>query len=150
MKTLWDSSKRVVYNSMKISGEKVHSSIPFNLDLPVDIRDCAVSFDASWHRRGHFSNQGFAAAIDSEFGKVLDYQLYAGSVTIAVNGQRRGRLIILMSLWSIGVSMNRTYGTYGSYVPPTFPDHHKQWRARQQWRFGNALSQITISYMAHI
>ena len=109
MKTLWDSSKRVVYNSMKISGEKVHSSIPFNLDLPVDIRDCAVSFDASWHRRGHFSNQGFAAAIDSEFGKVLDYQLYAGSVTIAVNGQRRGRLIILMSLWSIGVSMNRMY-----------------------------------------
>ena len=35
-----------------------------------------MSFDASWHRRGHFSNQGFAAAIDSEYGKVLDYQLY--------------------------------------------------------------------------
>ena len=76
MKTLWDCSKRVVFNSMKISGEKVHSSIPLNLDLPVEIRDCAVSFDASWHRRGHFFNQGFAAAIDSEFGKVLDYQLY--------------------------------------------------------------------------
>ena len=33
-------------------------------------------FQTSSHRRGHFSNQGFAAVIDSEFGKVLDYQLY--------------------------------------------------------------------------
>ena len=40
------------------------------------LRNCTVSFDASWHRRGHFSNQGVAAAIDSELGKVLDYQLY--------------------------------------------------------------------------
>ena len=32
-----------------------------------------MSFDASWHRRGHYSNQGFGAAIDSVSGKVLDY-----------------------------------------------------------------------------
>ena len=40
------------------------------------IRGCTVSFDASWHRRGHFLNQSFAAAIDSETGKVLDYSLH--------------------------------------------------------------------------
>ena len=39
-------------------------------------RECIVSFDASWHRRGHFSNHGFAGAIDSSTGKVLDYALY--------------------------------------------------------------------------
>ena len=37
---------------------------------------CAVSFDGSWHRRGHFSNQGFAGAIEVKTGKVLDYVLY--------------------------------------------------------------------------
>ena len=38
--------------------------------------NCDVSFDASWHRRGHYSNQGFAAAIDAVTNKVLDYVLY--------------------------------------------------------------------------
>ena len=37
---------------------------------------CDVSFDATWHRRGHYSNQGFGAAIDVVTNKVLDYMLY--------------------------------------------------------------------------
>ena len=61
---------------MEISAKLVHSSAPTTDLLPENLRSCTVSFDASWHRRGHFSNQGFAAAIDSENGKVLDYQLY--------------------------------------------------------------------------
>ena len=36
---------------------------------------CHVSYDASWHRRGHYSNQGFGAAIDSVSGKVLDFEV---------------------------------------------------------------------------
>ena len=36
----------------------------------------AVNFDGSWLRRGHFSNQGFAGAIEVKTGKVLDYVLY--------------------------------------------------------------------------
>ena len=39
-------------------------------------KNCAVSFDATWHRRGQYSNQGFASAIEIETGKVLDYELY--------------------------------------------------------------------------
>ena len=71
-----DASKIVVERSMNISGQKVFSnSEPSTMVLP-GIRDCIVSFDASWHRRGHFSNQGFAAAIYSETGKVLDYSLF--------------------------------------------------------------------------
>ena len=35
-----------------------------------------LSFDETWHRRGHYSNQGFGAAIDAESIKVLDYKLY--------------------------------------------------------------------------
>ena len=70
------STKRVVSMSMKTSGINVHSSLPCDPSLPISLRNSTVSFDASWHRRGHFSNQGFAAVIDSEFGKVLDYQLY--------------------------------------------------------------------------
>ena len=70
------ASKAVVERSMNISGEKVFSnSEPSTMVVP-GTRECIVSFDASWHQRGHFSNQGFAAAIDSFTGKVLDYALY--------------------------------------------------------------------------
>ena len=70
------ASKAVVERSMNISGQKVFSiSEPSTMVVP-GTRECIVSFDASWHRRGHFSNQGFAAAIDSSSGKVLDYALY--------------------------------------------------------------------------
>ena len=70
------ASKALVEHSMDISGHNVHAnSEPSTMVVP-GIRECTVSFDASWHRRGHFSNQGFAAAIDSETGKVLDYSLY--------------------------------------------------------------------------
>ena len=37
---------------------------------------CNVSFDSTWYRRGHYSNQGFLAAIDIVSNKVLDYMLY--------------------------------------------------------------------------
>ena len=60
---------------MKISANQVHSSSPATSLPPENLRSCTVSFDALRHRRGHFSNQGFTAAIDSEYGKVLDYQL---------------------------------------------------------------------------
>ena len=70
------ASKALVEHSMDISGHKVDANSEFSTMVVPGIRECTVSFDASWHRRGHFSNQGFAAAIDSETGKVLDYSLY--------------------------------------------------------------------------
>ena len=76
LKRFVESTTNIVSRSMKGSGMNVHYSLPPETSLPAQIRNCIVSFDASWHRRGHFSNQGFAAAIDSQFGKVLDYQLY--------------------------------------------------------------------------
>ena len=69
-------AKAVVDRSMNISGNKVFTnSEPSTMVIP-GTRECIVSFDASWHRHGHFSNQGFAAAIDACTGKVLDYALY--------------------------------------------------------------------------
>ena len=41
-----------------------------------DCKTCTVSFDATWHRRVDYSNQGFAAAIEVYSGKVVDYVLY--------------------------------------------------------------------------
>ena len=61
---------------MNGSGAYAHSSLASETSPPANIRNCTVSFDASCLLRGHFSNQGFSAAIDSQFGKVLDYQLY--------------------------------------------------------------------------
>ena len=61
--------------SMRIAGKQAYSQASPVDDGPAGLRECAVSFDASWHRRGHYSNQGFAAAIETDFGKVLDYSL---------------------------------------------------------------------------
>ena len=68
-------SNTVVVRSMKISGQKVFSKLEPSTKVVPGTRECIFSFDASWHRRGHFSNQGFAGAIDSCTGKVLDYAL---------------------------------------------------------------------------
>ena len=37
--------------------------------------EVAVSFDGSWKQRGHYSNVGFAAVIERESKKVVDYEL---------------------------------------------------------------------------
>ena len=59
---------------MSLSAKHVRASAETS-NIP-DCKVCALSFDATWHRRGHYSNQGFAAAIEVNSGKVLDYVLY--------------------------------------------------------------------------
>ena len=70
------ASLSVAKESMKIAGQQAYSQANPVSESVSGLRECAVSFDASWHRRGHYSNQGFSAAIDTDFGKVLDYSLY--------------------------------------------------------------------------
>ena len=74
--TFMAASLTVAKESMRIAGEQAYSQADAVHDSPSNTRECAVSFDSSWHRRGHYSNQGFAAAIDTDVGKVLDYSLY--------------------------------------------------------------------------
>ena len=63
----------VVGETMNLAVKEVRQRLDMvDSNIPGALR-CHVSFDASWHRRGHYSNQGFGAAIDSESGKVLDY-----------------------------------------------------------------------------
>ena len=66
---------KVSQDTMKIASREVAKQIDI---VPSNIQGasrCHVSFDTSWHRRGHYSNQGFGAVIDSNSGKVLDYNL---------------------------------------------------------------------------
>ena len=42
-------------------------------DKPIDI---GVSFDGSWHTRGHNSKYGFASVIEITTGHVLDYEIF--------------------------------------------------------------------------
>ena len=70
------ASVTMANESMRIAGEQAYQQAAAVDESSSELRECAVSFDASWHRRGHYSNQGFAAAIETEFGKVLDYSLY--------------------------------------------------------------------------
>ena len=59
---------------MSLAAYKVRSFSPTS-NIP-DCGNCSVRFDGSSHTRGHYSNQGFCAAIEIDTGLVLDYQLY--------------------------------------------------------------------------
>ena len=76
LNNLMAASVTLAKRSMKFAGDNAYLHASEVDDSPSGLRECAVSFDASWHQRGHCSNQGFAAAIDTDFGKVLDYSLY--------------------------------------------------------------------------
>ena len=70
------ASTTLAKRSMKFAGEQAYSHAAAVGDSPSGLRECAVSFDASWHLRGHYSNQGFTAAIETVSGKILDYSFY--------------------------------------------------------------------------
>ena len=57
------ASLSLAKRSMKLAGEHAYSNSSEVAGSSSGLRECAVSFDASWHRRGHYSNQGFGAAI---------------------------------------------------------------------------------------
>ena len=59
--------------AMDLAAEEVRCRLDSEPSVIDGATRCHVSYDASWHRRGHYSNQGFGAAIDSHSGKVLDY-----------------------------------------------------------------------------
>ena len=70
------ASLSLAKRSMKLAGEHAYSLSSEVTGSCSGLRECAVSFDASWHRRGHYSNQVFGAAIETDSGKILDYSLY--------------------------------------------------------------------------
>ena len=113
---------------MKISGQKVFSNSEQSTMVAPGTRECIVSFDASWHRRGHFSNQGFAGAIDSSTGKVLDYALY-------------DRVCSLCSKWDEDRKLQNP-DDFAAFWKNTAPlpllitrRVPKQWKHPQHWRF---------------
>ena len=75
MKILEDITTKVSGHAMDIAAAEVRNRSDAEASVIVGATRCHVSYDASWHRRGHYSNQGFGAAIDSSSGKVLDYAL---------------------------------------------------------------------------
>ena len=56
------STDKICQQSMSITAKEVRAKAE-SFNIP-GCKVCAVSFDGSWHRRGHFSNQGFAGAIE--------------------------------------------------------------------------------------
>ena len=69
-------TKKLSHESMALAAAQIRSresSVTSNIP---GAYKCDVSFDATWHRRGHYSKQGFSAAIDIVSNKVLDYMLY--------------------------------------------------------------------------
>ena len=73
---LKSSASKVVGESMSLAAEVVRTRDNAIVSNIPGAFKCDVSFDATWHRRGHYSNQGFGAAVDAVSNKVLDYALY--------------------------------------------------------------------------
>jgi hypothetical protein len=59
------ASKAVATESMKAAAQ----------DMLKEGRDCAVSFDGTWQRRGHASHYGVITAISVDTGKCLDVEV---------------------------------------------------------------------------
>ena len=67
--TFMTASLTVAKESMRIAGQQAYSQATPVSDSLSGLREFAVSFDASWHRRGHYSIQGFAAALIQTLGR---------------------------------------------------------------------------------
>ena len=76
LEQLKSCTSKVVHESMSIAAEGVRARDDAVISNIPGAFKCDVSFDATWHRRGHYSNQGFGAAVDAVSNKVLDYTLY--------------------------------------------------------------------------
>ena len=76
LENLKSCTSQVVEKSMSAAAERVRKRDTTLLSNIPGAYRCDVSFDATWHRRGHYSNQGFGAVIDAVSNKVLDYTLY--------------------------------------------------------------------------
>ena len=81
------ASLTVTKQSMRIAGEQAYSQAAAVHDSPSDLRECAVSFDALWHLRGHYSNQGFAADMTRTLGKCWIILCMIGCATRLVSGR---------------------------------------------------------------
>ena len=77
---LSESTDKLCKLSMSTTASRVFASA--EMSTITNVNKCTVSFDASWHQRGHYSNQGFAAAIEVDSGKVLDYVLTIESASV--------------------------------------------------------------------
>ena len=73
MERFIEVTSKVSAIAMDLAAEEVRCRVDSEPSVINGVTRCHVSYDASWHRRGHYSNQGFGAAIDSTSGKVLDY-----------------------------------------------------------------------------
>ena len=73
MKFFEEITTKVSSIAMDLAAEEVRCRLDAIPSVIEPCMRCDVSFDASWHRRGHYSNQGFGAAIDAVSGKVLDF-----------------------------------------------------------------------------
>ena len=74
LRTFVEATNGICERSMSLAANEIRSFSPIS-NVP-NCKICSVSFDGSWHTRGHYSNQGFCAAIKIDTGLVLDYQLY--------------------------------------------------------------------------
>ena len=73
MNSFEEVTTKVSSTAMDLAAEEVRCRLDAIPSVIEPCLRCDVSFDASWHKRGHYSNQGFGAAIDAVSGKVLDY-----------------------------------------------------------------------------
>ncbi|XP_068081863.1 uncharacterized protein [Anabrus simplex] len=72
LKLLIDEGKLMRKEVLDMAAQVVRSSHGANDN---EILDICVSYDASWHKRGHTSNYGVGFAIDIQTGIVLDYHV---------------------------------------------------------------------------
>ena len=68
-------TKAAVETSMTYAGKELRNMVDSVPSIFPNCTSITISFDASWHTRGFYSNIGFGSAISTKTKKVLDYEL---------------------------------------------------------------------------
>ena len=71
---LVESANTICQQSMSMSA-KLERDTADTSNIP-DCKSCTVSYDGFWYQRGHYSNQGFAAAIEVYKGHAKSFRIY--------------------------------------------------------------------------
>ena len=67
-------TKCAVEKTERMLGESREAVRKYFDKKPGEVVETDVTFDGSWHRRGHKSNYGIGAVIEADTGLILDYQ----------------------------------------------------------------------------
>ena len=102
LNTFMESSVTLAKKSMKLAGEEANSHANGVDESASGLRECSVSFDASWHRRGHYSTKVSLLRLRRNLGRCWNIPCTTESAIRVASGRNLEVSLAQKSSQSIG------------------------------------------------